>query len=85
MATISDFLISEGLNSPQPSNSEPKTLGPSSTIPGAFIKVKFDDLEVLEASDSDQNLKFRRAFLSQNGIHLRFWRANSSVKTNPSL
>ena len=58
----------------------PNHHGPSSTTPGTFIKVKFDDLEVLEASDSDQKLKFRHAFLSQNVHHFRFRMANLSVK-----
>ena len=44
----------------------------SSTNPGASLKVKFDDLEVLQACDIDQNLKFLHAFLSQNGYHFRF-------------
>ena len=67
-------------NSPQPPNFEPKSLGPSLTVLRAFIKVKFDDLEAPEASDSDQNLKFRHAFLSQNVHHFRFRMANLSVK-----
>ena len=50
----------------------PKTPGTSCATPGAFIKVKIDDLKVLKASDIDQNLKFLHAFLSQNGYQFRF-------------
>ena len=47
------------------------------------MKVKFDDLEVLQACDIDQNLKFLHAFLSQNGYHLIY--NFGGLKTNHSL
>ena len=35
-----------------------KTTGPSCATPGAFIKVRIDNLELLEADDIDKKLKF---------------------------
>ena len=43
------------------------------------MKVKFDDLEVLQACDIDQNLNFLHAFLTQNGRQVYL------LKTNPRL
>ena len=43
----------------------------SLAIPGALIRVKIDYLEVLQACDIDQNLKFLHAFWLQKGHHLR--------------
>ena len=34
-------------------------------IPGASMKVKFDDLEVLQACDIDQNLYFLYTFFTE--------------------
>ena len=52
------------------SNFESKTFVPSFAAPGAFIEVKIDDLELLEAGDIDQNLNF---FMRFSLIQGQFW------------
>ena len=72
--------ISGGLKLTTVSKFRVKTSWILFSYPRSIHKVKFDDLEVLQVSDSDQNLKFRHAFLSQNVHHFRFRMANLSVK-----